>query len=481
MDEARELRVGVVDDDPDHRFLMSRRLKSAGFTVESTDDPASVLERLGAFDVLLLDYRIPGTSGVDVIGEIVARDGPPVVMVTGMGSEAVAVEALQAGAAGYIVKSNDYLDELPEVVMRAWTQREASRRSDALQGVAQLVTSATDTVEVVAGITAGAKQVLGADDVELIRDAVLPRTVHPPEGPTARLEVPIVSRTGEPLGVLVVHSAVPRIYTPGDYELAQSFAAFAAIGLTNADQLRREREAVGELRDTLDLRRQLVATVGHELRTPLTSIAGFSATLLRHWDSFGDQERRDMVARIERNSADLTDIVSRLMDYAYMDSGHIEPLIEDVELEQFVREIIDALDASLVGASVNVMLDGLSARADRTLLRRVVVNLLTNAQKYGGDDPEITLWASAADGRVRVAVTDNGPGIEAEDLPKVFDAFWRSDRDRHRRQGTGIGLALVHDYVRLMGGAVGVESPAGEGATFFFTLSACGAQASGST
>lgn len=474
MREGRPLRVLVVDDDADHRFLMSRKLRDTGHEATAIGDPSAVGDHLATVDVVLLDYRIPGTSGIEVLTSIVAASGPPVIMVTGMGSEAIAVEALQAGATDYVVKSDGYLDELPRLVETAWRRRDIDERSAALEDLAVLVTGAADRQQVIDGITEGARGLLGVDDVELVLEEI------PRPDPAARTEVtgdrvvvPLLDSQRNRVGSMVVATS-GHVISPEVIGLAESFASFAAVGLANAEAMEAERGAVGELQDTLDMRRQLVAAVGHELRTPLTSIAGFSSTLLRHWDQFGDQERRELVERIERNSADLSDIVTRLMDYAYMDSGRMEVRAERTDLRLTVEEICSSLDVRGRG-EVAIDLPDVVVTADPTLLRRVVINLVTNAFKYAGNHPEVRITAAAAGSHAAVAVADNGPGIAPEDLGQVFEAFYRSGRDKRKRQGTGLGLALVNDYVRLMGGEVSVSSPPGQGATFTFTLPLAGA------
>ena len=465
------LRVLVVDDDPDHRYLMARRLRAAGHQPDTTADPQQVLERIHTADVVVLDYRIPGTSGVDLLSEIVSAGGPPVVMVTGMGSEEVAVEALHAGAFDYVIKDSTYLERLHSIVEAAWGDHESQLRAEQLQAVALRVTGARDRDDVIEGITAGARRLLAADEASVVL-AGTARIRQEGDGPRHAIEVPIVASTGEVLGALVAERREPGEFSAVEHELAESCAAFAAIGLTNAAQLEHERVTVGELQDVLDMRRQLIGAVGHELRTPLTAIAGFSATLLRHWDSFGEDERREMVARIERNSSDLTDIVTRLMDYAYIDSGRMEPEIADVALADLVRDTVDALAPSVGSAAIELDIPEVVVRADPTLLRRIVVNLLTNAYKYSGAEPAIVVRAAVDNGAARVTVTDNGPGLDAAELGHVFEPFYRAARDRRKRQGTGIGLALVRDYAKAMGGAAGVISRTGEGATFWFTVPA---------
>jgi CheY-like chemotaxis protein len=155
------IRVLVVDDDPDHRALARRRLPDAGLDVAVAGDATEALGQLAGVDLVLLDYRLPGMSGIDALAAIRDQDGPSVVMLTGMGSESVAVEAMRAGAVDYVVKDGSYLRSLPQIVERAWRTHDLTRRAGELQRVALLVTSAAEREDIFAGITAGPRRRLG--------------------------------------------------------------------------------------------------------------------------------------------------------------------------------------------------------------------------------------------------------------------------------------------------------------------------------
>ncbi|MDQ1375524.1 MAG: hypothetical protein QOJ09_2862, partial [Actinomycetota bacterium] len=136
------IRVLVVDDDPDHLALARRRLTDAGIHVTVASSAVEALDALDDVDLVLLDYRLPGMSGLDALAAIREQGGPSVVMLTGMGSESLAVEAMRAGAVDYVVKDGAYLRTLPQIVERAWRTHDLTRRAGELQRVALLVTSA---------------------------------------------------------------------------------------------------------------------------------------------------------------------------------------------------------------------------------------------------------------------------------------------------------------------------------------------------
>src|ERR687894_28375 len=160
--ERRRISVLLVEDNPDHVHLIERRLRDGGLDVRRASSGAEALASLDGIDLVLLDYRLPDMSGLETLQEIRRMDGPSVVMVTGMGSEEIAVEAMRAGAIDYVVKDTTYIRMLPEVVERAWRLHDLTRRAKQLQRLALLVNSAEDRETIFAEIVNGARQLLGA-------------------------------------------------------------------------------------------------------------------------------------------------------------------------------------------------------------------------------------------------------------------------------------------------------------------------------
>lgn len=473
--------VLVVDDDADHRHLIARRLGASGVQVSSAADREAALASLDGIDVVLLDYRLGGHDGLEVLRAIRAKPHPPsVVMVTGMGSEEIVIECLRAGASDYVVKDRNYLAALPSVVERAWRHYDLERRARELQRLALLVTSAPDRDAVLHEVVRGAVSLLAAESCELVvrgeesRSRAGGAASAPPAG-VYELRLPVTTRDTGQIGDLVVRRrSVP--YSSEEEELASTFASFAAIAMGKLHQLELERSLVAELQQTLDVRRQLVAGVSHELRTPLTAISGFAQTLLVHWARLDEETRLDMVTRVRGNALELTSLVEQLLDFASIEAGRLATDIGPTVLADVADRAVADLSPLLADRTVVVDVPGdVVAIADATLVRRTLYNLLSNAAKYTPPDAAVAVRAEALGGSVRVEVADTGDGMSPADAARAFEPFWRGEGNRRRQRGTGIGLALVRDYVRLMGGEIGVETSKGDGAVFWFTLPAASA------
>lgn len=472
----RPITVLVVDDDGDHRELITRRLGLSGTRVTTAATGDEAMDKLGGVDLVLLDYRLGARDGLEVLRSIRGRPNPPaVVMVTGMGSEEVVIECIRSGASDYVIKDRHYLANLPTVVERAWRHHDLERRAGELQRLALLVASAADRDGALHEVVSGALRLLAADHCELIASDTVAAgdaaVVHAAGGDAVELRVSVAVPEAGPLGELVVRrTGAP--FSAEERELASTFASFAAIAISKLHQLELERALVAEMQQTLDVRRQLVAGVSHELRTPLTAISGFAQTLLMHWDRLADGDRRDMIERVRVNSHELTSLVEQLLDFASIEAGRVSVDLAAAEIAPVLSQTVADLAPLLADRTVVVDgADGLAIHGDAVLVRRILYNLLTNAAKYTPADAAIAVRAYAVgDDRVRIEVADTGDGMDAGDAARVFEPFWRAEGTRSHHRGTGIGLALVRDYVRLMGGELGVDTARGEGAVFWFTL-----------
>jgi signal transduction histidine kinase len=491
------IRVLVVDDSVDHRQLIAHRLRRAGMQVTAAADRTEALAQLGGIDLVLLDYRLPGSSGIEVLEEIRRRPQPPsVVMVTGAGSVQVAVEAMQAGAIDYLAKDAGYLDALPEVVERAWRHHDLAVRAAELQRLTLLVSSATDLDQLFVEIVSGASRLLRATGSALLLEEegrltpVAARGSDRPDllaladrigrGAPARdepwaidgcLVVPLPREAAGTIGILTLWTG-DRTITEEEVQLAQVFASFAGIALRNLRQFELERMLVTELQQTLDARRDFVASVSHELRTPLTAITGFNDTLTAHWRDLDDAQRDDLLARVGRNATELRELVDQLLELAAIERGRSRPpQLGPLALREHVLDTLAQLEHVLEGRELSVDIPTVEVHADASLLRRTLGNLLTNAVKFSAADSPIAVVAERDGVQVRVAVVDEGIGLPAWERSRVFDPFFRARTSvANAVRGTGIGLSLVREYVRAMGGEVSVESTPGEGSTFAFTL-----------
>ncbi len=238
--------------------------------------------------------------------------------------------------------------------------------------------------------------------------------------------------------------------------------------------------AVAVLRDVTEarrleqMRRRFISDASHEIRTPLTAIGGF-ASAIADGTAETEDERTRSASRIVREVGRLNRLVNDLLDLSRIESGAEKLDLEEVDLSEIIRGTVEGLESGIRerGISVEIELpaDLPRVQADPDRVYQVLVNLVSNALRFNRPEGRITISAGRADGFVRVAVSDTGSGIAADQIPQIWERFHRAEASRDRQAGgTGLGLAIVRSIVELHGGSVAAESEVGKGSTFSFTL-----------
>jgi len=220
-------------------------------------------------------------------------------------------------------------------------------------------------------------------------------------------------------------------------------------------------------------RREMQRLVSHELKTPLASISGFGETLERY-ELTGDEQRR-VASLIRGEAARLQEMVTVFLDLERIGAGHWEGEAEIIDFGELVRGRLEILAAAAEARGQGFapsLADGCRVRGVPALLDRVVDNLLGNAIKYSVDGDEIEVVVRAADGRIVFEVSDHGPGIPADEIPRLTERFYRIAGAAE--SGSGLGLALVDEIATWHGGCIYIESETGEGSTFTVELPAVG-------
>jgi two-component system phosphate regulon sensor histidine kinase PhoR len=229
------------------------------------------------------------------------------------------------------------------------------------------------------------------------------------------------------------------------------------------------------MRHLLTLRRDFVANVSHELRTPVAAIQGYAETLLEQ--SADPATQRQFLEIIHRQSQRIGALVADLLTLSELQTKPNEEVVrEPVNVGSLATNVIETLRGGAQTKNAHVRVDvGSDVRAlgDPMGLEQVIQNLVDNALKYGKPGGEVRVRGVKQGARVVLTVSDDGPGIAREHLPRLFERFYRVDSGRAREQGgTGLGLAIVKHLVESMGGAVTVESEVGRGTTFRVDLAA---------
>jgi signal transduction histidine kinase len=221
------------------------------------------------------------------------------------------------------------------------------------------------------------------------------------------------------------------------------------------------------------LKTDFVSHISHELRTPLTSIRMFIDTL-RLGRAQSDEEVEECLTLLTTETERLSEMIERVLGYARLQSGRRAFSITEVQVADVVQDAINAFHAQTLGADksqveLNVELpDGLpSIMADAEALVEAILNLLSNAYKYGGRPKQIRVRAHSGSRRVQLSVSDNGPGIAKVDQARIFDRFYRAKSLLSAsEQGTGLGLAISKRIVESTGGKISVHSEPEKGTTF---------------
>jgi len=284
-----------------------------------------------------------------------------------------------------------------------------------------------------------------------------------------------------------VHDLIRRCLRDGEVAPTELRLGDAArVYLAAAEPLRGARGPQGALLVFDDitrlkrleaLRTDFAANVSHELRTPITSIRGYAETLLG-MDKPDQAQVRRFTEIIARNAARLATLIEDILALSFLESPASQRTLEfsSVPIAAVLSEVRETLSPTAEARSVTLACECdplLCVNGNETLLAQVITNLVSNAITYSPTGATVTVSARVAAEWLSIDVSDHGPGIGAEHLPRLFERFYRVDSARSRELGgTGLGLAIVKHIAKLHGGDVTVASTVGSGSTFSLRIPA---------
>jgi signal transduction histidine kinase len=295
-------------------------------------------------------------------------------------------------------------------------------------------------------------------------------------------------------GVVSFIHTEPERFSAEDERVVTALTRQAAMALENA-RLLEEAAKVEAYRELDRLKSELLSNVSHELRTPLASVKGYAESLLREDVEWSDAERHEFLTAIDEESDHLEALIEDLLQMSHIEAGRLQIHLQDVHLRKIAFGVARKLRIQGDGhpISVSVPADLPPVLADQKRVQQVLTNLIANAIKYSpeggnvrvrgmlarcteGDAPD---YQSAEPTHVVLAVADEGIGIPAESLERIFDRFYRVQNDTtSETRGSGLGLAISKSIVEAHGGRLWAESPGiavragqtGKGSTFYFSL-----------
>jgi signal transduction histidine kinase len=269
---------------------------------------------------------------------------------------------------------------------------------------------------------------------------------------TSLLGVPLINNN-RVIGVLEAINKEEGEFTGEDQEVLVALSAQAAVAIENA-RLFQQSDLISEL--------------VHELRTPLASLNTAAHLLLR--PEVPEEQRSKMAEIIFRETSRLSEMASAFLDLARLESGRIQFQVDCVELNQLLEDCAAVFQSKVEEKGQTLIIDIQAEvpalKADPDKLKQVILNLLSNAVKYTPAGGEIWLVLSSLLGEAVISVKDTGPGIPVENLPHIFEKFYRVPGSEHTAKGTGLGLSICKRIVTAHAGRIEVQSQVGQGTIF---------------
>jgi PAS domain S-box-containing protein len=508
----------VVDDDAVDRMAVRRAIAATGLvaTVEEAPDAETALAVLTALpsDCVLLDYQLPGRSGLELLKDIRRRGlDVPVIMLTGRSDPETAVELMKAGAADFLSKSVLAPDRLGPSIRNAVRVSRAERAlresqawaSTALRSIGDAVVT-TDAHGRVTYLNRVAEELTGwaAGDASG-RPLVEVADVSPEGGGVAlheRVAQVLADHTSASQGDMVLRArdghrvsvdvrvarirgdridgagggspatAVGVVVALHDITDRKGVEAALEEARADAERARAEAEAANHAKS------EFLATMSHELRTPLNAIGGFAQLIADGIYGSVEPRQTEALGRIKRAQELLLGLINAVLNFAKVQAGHvsldvadfgIRPVLEDVRVL-----VLPPMQAKHLEFTVGEASDAqASARGDREKVQQILLNLLSNAAKFTSPGGRVTVdWRRVGD-MLNVTVTDTGIGIPSDKINLVFEPFVQLGSDRTTiGQGTGLGLAISRELARSMNGDLSATSEPGTGSAFTLSLPA---------
>jgi two-component system, OmpR family, phosphate regulon sensor histidine kinase PhoR len=285
----------------------------------------------------------------------------------------------------------------------------------------------------------------------------------------------VISRqTSRPIEQMAFYSEQIR---NGNYEISlphSSTKEFRKLAETINGMVERLKQDIAQLKKLERVRNEFLGNVSHELRTPIFAIQGMLETLLN--GAIDDKTvNRDFIDRALQNTLRLNTLLADLIEISRIESGEMKMSFRYFEINDFLKSIVGEFNSSLRHPLIPIIIEIPShpteVYGDKERLRQVMINLIDNALKYNVPNGWVKMKYDKHDSSVRIIVEDSGVGIPEENLPRIFERFYRVDKERSREAGgTGLGLAIVKHIIEAHGSRVEVQSEVGKGSIFSFIL-----------
>lgn len=485
--DSESIRVLIVDDEKSIRDGSERILSRMGFTVylaSRGDEGLDVLAREKPA-IVLLDMKMPGMSGMEVLGHI--REKYPsviVIVITGFATIETAIEAMKNGAYDFIPKPFEP-DQLRIVVNRARETLRLTRERELLERerrrtLADLGTEKSRLYTILNSLPNGVLVTNSDGQVVLMNPAL-----------RILLELDPCQKPGQPIETYVPDEGFCSLVKNISSGKFVDFEDIPTYEFNHGDEkflLAKGRPVIGERRECLgavvnlmditsmrvmdQMKTEFVAKVTHELRSPLSTIHAQITSAINEMMEGDAGKDHKLLSRAKEKTQGLISLIGDLLDLSRIEAGTASLASKPIHLDKLLADVVDFLktQAQTKAQRLDLVLPAEvmpTIQTDPMVLESIFGNLITNAIKYTQNNGRITVSVEFTGKQYRVSVTDNGYGIDAKHIKKIFERFYRVKNENTRYTiGTGLGLPIVNGLVNSLGGSISVESTPNEGSTF---------------
>lgn len=488
-----QVKILVIDDEQIMRDGCARILSKNGCSVLTAENGSVGLAKLQEshkeIDIILLDLMMPGMSGMEVLEKIQALDDTLlIIIITGYATVASAVEAMKKGAYDFIAKPFTP-DQLRIVVKRALERRTLQKEAEFLRSERErsLRDVATEKSRVKTIINCMGDGILVCD-----RDSCI---VLANPAASRMLEIPESRLLGNYVSQSNLHSELSRTIEDSlktEDSAYTSISQELSIGDSRETFLRAHtapvRNDLGEimgsvtvlqdishLKELDKMKSEFIAMVAHELRAPIATVEQQLTVIIGGMAGELNEKQQQMITRAKERTRSVLTLIKDLLDFSKIEAGKMVQYKEPLSLAEVIPRVVEAMKADAEGKNIRIEilhpLSGSIIQADQNSMEGILNNLISNAIKYTPDGGRVTISLDDDDSFVKVSVTDTGIGIKGEDIPRIFDKFYRvKSSDTRQIVGTGLGLSIVKSIVDAHMGTISVESTEGKGTTFSVLL-----------
>lgn len=482
-------KIMVIDDEEIMRDGCTRILSKNGWSVVTAENGEAGLAELQKspkeIDIVLLDLMMPGIGGMEVLEKIqVLKDIPLIIVITGYATVASAVEAMKKGAYDFIAKPFTP-DQLRIVVKRAHERRALQKEAEFLRSERERslrdVATEKSRVNTIINCMGDGILVCDRDRCIALANPAASRMLKIPESSLLGNHVshgnlpPELAKTIEESlnAEAIVYTSVSQELTIGESQETFLRAHTAPVRNDLGEIMGSVTvlQDISYLKELDKMKSEFIAMVAHELRAPIATVEQQLTVIVGGMAGELNEKQEQLMTRARERTRGVLTLIKDLLDLSKIEAGKMVQYKEPLNLAEVITRVIEMMKED--AQQKNIQIDFLPpasippVHADRNSMEGIFTNLISNALKYTLAGGSVAIGLDDHDGFVKASVADTGIGIKSEDLPRIFDKFYRVKSSETRQiVGTGLGLSIVKSIVDAHMGTISVESTEGKGTIF---------------